>query len=305
MNKGAYANHLGFEGKLKVFVSWFLERFPPINVVSSYLLFFFIYACSTNGEGGGVATKDLILPLGILTQLLLLRVLDEFKDHAYDKEHHPDRILQKGVLQLNDLKYLAYFSFGLQIFLNLIWGALWNPFWVAMTVWTGLMTKEFFIADWLRKRVFLYLISHMIVMIFLTYWMLSFYTLNPVTSFYVVSMVFMGSVLYEVSRKTRGLDEDQRLDSYPKSVGFRVNTLLLLGLGASVLGLKFLILRSLSIELHWVYVWDVVAFVFFVYSALRTHIRKSKKSRKLLEANYGGLMLAAYMSFILHQQFWM
>jgi len=304
MDVPSYAARIDLRTKTKAYLSWFSERFPFLNIVSSYLLFFFMFVCSTYGEGVYLNTKSLLLPMGVLTQLLLLRILDEFKDHAYDKEHHPDRVLQKGILKLSDLKILAVGAFLIQLFLNLKWGTVLNPWWLAMSLWTVLMTKEFFIGEWLRKRVFLYLVSHMIVMVFLSYWILSFYAVSETLKFSVVSLIFAGSVLYELSRKTRGLDEDKRLDSYPKEIGFGANTVLLCLVSGSVILLKAYILHSLSISLHWIYLWDVLAAVVFFVSIANVQFKKSQKSRKILEANYGGLMFAVYLSLILHVFIW-
>jgi len=300
MEGSSHTENLQKKSKLSAYALWFSERFPAINFVSSYLLFafVFVYASVLNQSSMEWTIKEIFLALGILTQLLLLRVLDEFKDHEYDKEHHPDRVLQKGILGLDDLRAILFLSVSAQVVLNIIWGDPLNGSWLLMMLWTFLMTKEFFIGNWLRKRVFLYLFSHMTVMIFLVSWLFSFYGLSVTDSWPALSLIFIGSVLYEITRKSRGLDEDKRLDSYPKVIGFLGNTTLMLTLALGLFVVKFVFIVN---QFHWIYTWDLLAGFIFVVSLFLFHLKRRKKFRKVLEANYGGLMMALYLSYVINQ----
>jgi len=300
MSAASTQGELSKKSKLSAYLEWFSERFPALNFISAFLLFTFIFSYSLSITNGTFSwtLKETALAFGLLFQLLLLRVLDEFKDNEYDKEHHPDRVLQKGILKLNDLKIILFFCIGFQFALNFIYSNSFNTIWFVMMGWTYLMTKEFFIEEKLRKRVFLYLITHMIVMLFLVYWILGFYSLTFSQALPCVSMVFLGSILFEISRKSRGLDEDQRLDSYPKEVGFLANSALILALTIGLYLIKYFLIVN---AFHWIYVWDLVAGVIFVGSLFYFHKNKNKKARKLLEANYGGMMMALYISFVLVQ----
>jgi 4-hydroxybenzoate polyprenyltransferase len=95
---------------------------------------------------------------------LQLRIADEFKDFEEDRLHRPYRPVPRGLVSLRELGWLFAILGAIQLVL-----ALWLDFHLivllAVTwVYLALMSKEFFVGTWLRRRHVLYMLSHMAIM---------------------------------------------------------------------------------------------------------------------------------------------
>ncbi len=279
---------------------WIVERFPPVNILASTVLFFVIYSfvCLTLDQGPAVGIKEVFAALAVCSFMLLLRISDEFKDFNLDHKLHPERVLQKGYISLKTLAYMATLCILLQVLFNLKYNSPVNIFWLASINWLFLMHNEFFIKDWLKKHSFLYLLSHMTIMPLITAWVLSVYNVPIMTSTLVISVIFIGSILFELSRKTRGLDEDPRLESYPQKIGFKWHACLLVALTALLIFTYQLMLIKFNINSQVNYVLTIGAACIFALSSIYTAISPKKLSRKILEGNYSLLMLTLYGHFI-------
>jgi len=110
-------------------------------------------------------------PLAVLVAVLILfgvffqlRVADEHKDNEDDTKFRPERPVPRGLVKLAELRGVAlgigvaqvaltaWLDWRLLGLLLLVWG------------WLALMTKEFFVPAWLKKRPLVYMISHMAIM---------------------------------------------------------------------------------------------------------------------------------------------
>jgi hypothetical protein len=104
---------------------------------------------------------------GALTMLVLfflLRVADEHKDAETDRAARPELPVPRGLVSLGELRVTGLGFLAVAASLN---GALAPPLlWplLAVLVWAGLMTREFFAPAWLRARPSAYLLSHMLIM---------------------------------------------------------------------------------------------------------------------------------------------
>jgi 4-hydroxybenzoate polyprenyltransferase len=117
------------------------------------------------GEGGWPGWRQVVVAfVTCFVFFLQLRIADEFKDFEEDARYRPYRPVPRGLVSLHELGIV--FALGAMI-QGLL--ALWlNPrllILLAIT-WTYLaaMSKEFFIADWLRRRPIAYVLSHMVIM---------------------------------------------------------------------------------------------------------------------------------------------
>ncbi|HVO82860.1 MAG TPA: UbiA family prenyltransferase, partial [Syntrophobacteria bacterium] len=95
---------------------------------------------------------------------LQLRIADEFKDYQDDLKYRPYRPVPRGLVRLSELGRLGLASAAVQLGL-----ALWlNPRMILplVLVWAYmvLMSKEFFVATWLKSHPLAYLASHMVIM---------------------------------------------------------------------------------------------------------------------------------------------
>ncbi len=136
---------------------------------------------------------------------LYLRILDEFKDFRYDKTHHKDRPLQRGLVSKKDLLILLFVTFLSMVACVFFLGGIW-VFAVFVFLYTLCMFKEFFCHDWLKKHIVIYLVSHEIV--FVPLWIYIFsvvmggyqFILDASHVFLLIYMI-LPVVIMEIGRK--------------------------------------------------------------------------------------------------------
>ena len=105
-----------------------------------------------------------------------LRVFDEHKDFEEDIEHYPDRVLQRGVITLRDLRLLGGAAIGTEIALSAVRGLPALTALLLTLVFSLLMLREFFVGDWLKRHFLIYAMSHMLIMPLLALTVFSFTT---------------------------------------------------------------------------------------------------------------------------------
>src|SRR5262245_56561997 len=108
------------------------ERFPPaghgILIVSYYSCNQFLAQALNNP--GAPMRYSLATIVGALTMLAVffhLRVFDEHKDYAEDCVHHPDRVLQRGIITLRELKILGGIAIAYELIAALVWAFCVSP----------------------------------------------------------------------------------------------------------------------------------------------------------------------------------
>jgi 4-hydroxybenzoate polyprenyltransferase len=157
---------------------------------------------------------------------LLLRISDEFKDAEEDARYRPYRPVPSGLITLRQLGWLAVVCGAIQAavagwlqphllpLLLLIWG------------WLALMAREFFISQWLRKRPVHYLLSHMLILplidFYLTAWDWAPHGSPPPGLAWLLGVSFCNGIVVEIGRKTRSAaDEEAGVETYSALWGYR------------------------------------------------------------------------------------
>jgi 4-hydroxybenzoate polyprenyltransferase len=296
------------------FLAWVHERFPLPNA----LLFFALYASAlllgrgAAGDGAAgsamrVGAIDVVGFLAIWSFFLLLRVLDEHKDFETDSVNHPQRVLQSGLITLGHLKVVGVLAAALGLAVSLAHdGGVGRVTlaWAAMTAWTLLMAKEFFVGEWLAKRLVLYAFSHMLVMPLLLLWMVQMGAgrfAPPADTAALAAMAFFAGASFEVARKTRApADERDGVDSYTKSLGLR-------GAPAALAVVQALCGASFALVLRGLFSGAVPAVAWAVggvglalgFAAIGAFVRRpTAKAAKAVEAAVGISMLVLYGTLI-------
>jgi 4-hydroxybenzoate polyprenyltransferase len=164
-----------------------------------------------------------------------LRIADEFKDFEEDSRYRPYRPVPRGLVSLRELGVLgglcALVQLGLALWLDppLVW--LLTVVWIYLT----LMTKEFFVGEWLKARPILYLVSHMAIIPLVDLYATAC-DWRPVQSepphgliwFLIVS--YFNGVVIEIGRKVRApKDEEPGVNTYSHLWGYRTAALVWLG----------------------------------------------------------------------------
>jgi 4-hydroxybenzoate polyprenyltransferase len=227
-----------------------------------------------------------------------LRVFDEHKDYAEDCRNHPDRVLQRGLVTLRDLRRLG----AAAIATELVLAALHSPAALCAVLialgFSFLMLKEFFVGPWLRRHFLLYAVSHMLIMPLLALVVYSFATARwPWTApgwFWLYAFVgFFVTFNWEVSRKIRAPeDEREGVESYTKVFGtygaawvvlaIRVVDTLLVALVGWHLGLS-----------RWFYVALIALFALCAVGFLHYRLRTDSRTAKRMET-YAGMYIVAF-----------
>ena len=110
------------------------------------------------------------LPLFIIIFMFFfqLRITDEFKDYEEDLKYRPYRPVQRGIISLKALGKIGIATIIIQIILAHVINPKLIYFMLLVWVYMFLMTKEFFIKNWLTERILIYALSHVVIMIFIT-----------------------------------------------------------------------------------------------------------------------------------------
>jgi 4-hydroxybenzoate polyprenyltransferase len=159
---------------------------------------------------------------------LQLRIADEFKDFEEDALYRPYRPVPRGLVTLPELGVLggitAFVQFGLALWLDpkLI------PLLLLVWVYLALMSKEFFVRDWLRARPITYLWTHMLIVPLIDFyttatdWLVAGETVPHSGLAWFLAVSFFNGVVIEIGRKIRApQDEEPGVESYSALWGVR------------------------------------------------------------------------------------
>jgi hypothetical protein len=101
---------------------------------------------------------------GLLLFFFELRLMDEVKDFKKDAVAHPERPLPRGLISLAQARQITMYILIVMVLFALLAGMLLNTqsaiSYLAVTVYLGLMYKEFFIGKWLEGKPVFYAILH-------------------------------------------------------------------------------------------------------------------------------------------------
>lgn len=283
--------------------AYLAERFPLLG--HSALIFSFYssnqFLAHTLGRPAGPMCYDLNSLCGYLTILcffLHLRVFDDHKDYAADCRHFPHRVLQRGEVTLNELKLLG----GAAIVLEFIFAAICGPAAViavlTVFVFSLLMLKEFFVADWLKQRFLVYASVHMLIMPLLAMVVYSFATRQLLWEasrwYWLYSFVgFFVAFNWEVSRKIRAPEEEiDGVDSYTRLFGTWGAAYLVLVIRVIDTGLVTLVGLHLRLSV-WFYVMLVLLFMVCMVGVIQFRFQTSPTTARRMEI-YASIYIFAF-----------
>ena len=194
------------------------ERFPILS--HGLLIAAFSFSAVSYSfllRGGHGVPAGLSIAVAFLSSFLLffqLRVADEFKDFEDDARWRPYRPVPRGLVSLTELGWMggaaavlqlalaAWISWRLGVLLVLVW------------IYLGLMTREFFVRDWIVRRPVTYLWTHMLIIP-----MADFYAPAcdwtrggggpPRGLFWFLLLSFCNGIALEIGRKIRSPDDEE------------------------------------------------------------------------------------------------
>lgn len=240
---------------IKNFKIYLNERFPLgknsffvlIFTLSGYIYTSLLYNSKimylfTNGVKIGIFQYKIIALFIIVFMFFLqLRITDEFKDYEEDLKYRSYRPVQRGVISLKTLRKIGIVTVIVQI----VFAHAINPkiiYYMALVwIYMFLMAKEFFIKKWLTKRILIYALSHVVIMIFITLVIVNatqYIVLDGTENIFefgvlqwnrhnidfalisLFALNYLNGIVLEIGRKTRRADEEEHgVQTYSKLWG--------------------------------------------------------------------------------------
>ncbi|MGH9363588.1 MAG: UbiA family prenyltransferase, partial [Thermoanaerobaculia bacterium] len=283
--------------------AYLAERFPLLGnvlLIASYYSSnqFLAQALLHPGEPMRYGPWSLPGAVALLCFFFHLRVFDEHKDFEEDSRNYPERVLQRGLVTLKDLRRLGAAAIALEVILGALrgWGALSSV--LAAQLFSLLMLKEFFAGGWLRRRFLLYATSHMLIMPLLGIVVFGFAAGLPAWEapawFWLYALVgFFVTFNWEVSRKIRAPEEEREgVDSYTKVFGT---------LGAANVVLAIRVIDTALVSLvgwrlgasGWFYLVLVALFGVCLVGYFQYRLRPSPRTAKRMEV-YAAAYIVAF-----------
>lgn len=218
----------------KRFYTYQKERFPILGhgiLVASFSFSAVSYSRICRGEDGFIPWH--VFLVGIFTTIglfFLVRVFDEFKDKEEDALHRKYLPVPRGLISLKELAVVGSIVLIVQVVLNLLFFPKMLLIYGVVFGYLLLMGKEFFIADWLKKHHFWYVVSHMLIIPLVDVyasgldWLLE-NTAAPFGLVFFFAVSFMNGIVLEIGRKIK-TPENEELNTYSTKLGAKNATFL-------------------------------------------------------------------------------
>ena len=187
------------------------ERFPllahgPLVIVFCLAIMLF----SALQQGDPLPHLDRIAGAVLSTLIFFfqLRVADEHKDFTIDATFRPHRAVPRGLVSLRELARLAIAGAVVQFLIAVYVDIGLVPVLILVWAYMGLMTNEFFARSWLLGHPAVYLVSHMLVMPLIAFYVSSFDWLSecrqvPGGLGWILTLSFCSGLVLELGRKIK------------------------------------------------------------------------------------------------------
>lgn len=328
---------------IKNFKIYLNERFPLgknsifvlIFTLSGYIYTGLLYNSKIINQ---IFSKEIKVPMPwhkiaalfiiIFMFFLQLRITDEFKDYEEDLKYRAYRPVQRGVVTLKALGKIGIATVIIQIILAYIIDFKIIYFMIIVWFYMFLMAKEFFIKEWLTKRILIYALSHVVIMIFITLVIVNatqYIVLGEAENIFkfvalqryrhnidialipLFTLNYLNGIVLEIGRKTRRADEEEHgVQTYSKLWGKKKAAVILSLLFAVE---YFLVILGLSYTYEKYFLFSRLVLLIILIISIYFMIKFLKKdlSGKIVESVSGlwivfssmGLGLLPYFVFSL------
>jgi 4-hydroxybenzoate polyprenyltransferase len=205
------------------------ERFPLVAhgiLIGAFSFSAVSFSWLLRGEAGLPAVGSLVTAFVTAFILFLqLRIADEFKDFEEDARFRPYRPVPRGLVTLGELRRVALVGGLAQLGLALWLAPILAGLLVAVWVYLALMTREFFVRDWIRERPITYLWTHMLIVPLVDLYATACDwgragVLPPAGLFWFIAASFFNGVVLEFGRKIRAPEgEEEGVRTYSRLWG--------------------------------------------------------------------------------------
>ncbi len=192
------------------------ERFPVFAHGLLIAAFSFSAVCFSSllREGNPAPASVIVAFINSFLAFLQLRIADEFKDFDEDSRFRPYRPVPRGLITLRELGWLGILTGIVQLTLAFWLNVHLIPYLLLIWTYLALMSREFFVREWLKNKPVTYLLSHMFIMPLIdfyataTEWILHQAT-APSGLFWFVAVSFCNGIVIEMGRKIRSPGEEE------------------------------------------------------------------------------------------------
>ena len=207
------------------------ERFPVLGhgaLIAAFSSSALCYSALLRGQTFLSGVLPLFVAFGTCFLFFLqLRIADEFKDFEEDLRYRPYRPVQRGLVSRRELGVLgvgaAVVQLGLALWLD------WRLALILAVVWVylALMSKEFFVGEWLKRRPILYMVSHMAIVPQVDFYATACDWLPttgqaPAALPWFLAVSYFNGLVIEMGRKIRGpKEEEEGVNTYSALWGRR------------------------------------------------------------------------------------
>ena len=198
------------------------ERFPLMAHAPLIACFSFCaisYSAQLRGGNPGWFPV-LVAFISCLISFLHLRIADEFKDFEDDRTFRPYRPVPRGLVTLRELGWIWIGTGLIQLTLALILDRWLVAILLTTWLYLALMTREFFVRDWLKAHPVFYMTSHMVIMPLVDFYATSCDWMPagqgvPSGLFWFLVVSYFNGITLEVGRKIRApQDEEHGVETY-------------------------------------------------------------------------------------------
>lgn len=281
------------------------ERFPVIAhgvLILAFSLSAVCFSALLRGATGWPAfVSAAVAFVTSFTFFLQLRIADEFKDFEEDSKFRPYRPVPRGLVTLRELGWIWAGTAALQLGLAL-WLAPALALWLLLA-WTylALMTREFFVREWLNRHPVPYLLSHMLIMPLVDFYATATDWVQaggvvPAGLGWFLAASYANGVVIEIGRKLRSPDQEETgVKTYTVLWGRPVA--LAAWLGALVATLACALFAAQKIDFVRGVWWTLAPLALVIVAVALAFLRApSAKLAKLFEPLAGVWTIALYLS---------
>lgn len=273
------------------------ERFPLLGhglLVVAFSFSAVSYSRICRGASGFVDGPT--FAVGVFTTVslfFLVRIFDEFKDAEDDARYRPELPVPRGLVTLRELAIVGATLAALLFLLNLYFFPKMLLILAAVIGYLLLMSKEFFVSDWLKANQFWYVTSHMFIIPLVDVyasgldWLLAGVA-APIGLLFFFAVSYMNGIVLEVGRKIRTpAMESPGVATYSAMLG--ANRAVGLWLGVLLATLVLSVIAAVFAGYGGVS-WLVLAIIFLLCAAPALLFLKNKTSRSAKMIEYASAL---------------
>jgi UbiA prenyltransferase family len=289
--------------EIKNLYAYCKERFSFVTMMLFVILFFTVSSVAnyTIDKTLSIRFNELIGSVAVISFFFRLRVFDEIKDYALDMVNHPHRILQSGRIKLKQLIILSVIGGIVEIAWCTANGLQTTMTWGGAFVFALLMRYEFFIPSFLKKHLFIYAFSHMLIMPLIITWIWSAYAVISFHTSLVLlsSLSLLSGFAFEIARKIHIPEKEKPLiASYSKIVGYKGAIILVLLILLGGIATQFLLLRNIHSSI-WPFLLIGLLYLFILGFYVSSLLHPIERTINQCEVLVSLFMVFSYSSIIL------